>query len=524
MGITLSLYPYCIAFPNKSFVPPIILISIVKKKILLDNFILLSHPFYHYIFLAIPENTNTHAWQSRKKGKIKVDHLVTARSMFGTTMGFHIIFATIGVGLPLMMLTAELLYQKTKDLDYVIMAKRWTKTFGILLGVGIPTGTIAGLQLSLLWPGFMKVIGEVMALPFQIEIYAFFIEALFMSIYVYAAERIAPWARILSLLLVAIGALASAILITNVHAFEGTPQGFRLNNGEITNVEPWKAFFNPSFFVSAIHVAMSAYTTGAFIVASVSAFKMMKHPIGSRVFQFHRKALYISLIVGAVFSLLTALNGHESAQKLYEYQPEKLAAAEGLFETQSYAPLAIGGFTDKESKEIIGAIEIPWALSFLAGNSFDTIVLGLNDFPEEYWPPLYIHTLFNGMVGIGSFLILLSFGSLAWRFVLKKKHLPKWLLWVFVASGPLAMMSIEFGWIFACTGRQPWTIYRVLSTEDSVTTSENLGLLYILFIAVYIILAITVTTVLIYYFRKNTVLKDLDAAEDKEIPLFGSNS
>src|SRR3954464_9985560 len=131
--------------------------------------------------------------------------LTIARSLFGTTMGFHIIHATIGVGLPLMMLLAELLYQKTKDIEYVVMAKRWTKAFAVLLGVGIPTGTIAGTQLSLLWPGFMRVIGIVMALPFQIEIYAFFIEALFMSIYVYAAERIAPWARIVSLALVALG-------------------------------------------------------------------------------------------------------------------------------------------------------------------------------------------------------------------------------------------------------------------------------------------------------------------------------
>src|SRR5574342_1432308 len=151
-----------------------------------------------------------------------MDDILIARSLFGTTMGFHIINATIGVGLPFMMLSAELLYQKTKDQDYVVMAKRWTKAFAVLLGVGIPTGTIAGVQLSLLWPGFMEVIGKVMALPFQIEIYAFFIEALFMSIYVYAAERIPPWMRISSLLLVAIGAMGSAVLITNVHAFEGT--------------------------------------------------------------------------------------------------------------------------------------------------------------------------------------------------------------------------------------------------------------------------------------------------------------
>ncbi|WP_046174079.1 cytochrome ubiquinol oxidase subunit I [Domibacillus indicus] len=453
-----------------------------------------------------------------------MDDLLIARSLFGTTMAFHIIFATIGVGLPLMILVAELLYQKTKDQDYVVMAKRWTKTFAILLGVGIPTGTIAAVQLSLLWPGFMQVIGRIMPLPFQIEIYAFFVEALFMSIYVYAAERLAPWMRIASLVLVALGALASAVLITNVHAFQGTPAGFRYENGEFLDIDPWAAFFNPSFLVTAGHVALSAYVVGAFVVGSVAAFKMRKHARGSRVYLFHQKALMLSLVVGGIFAFFTALNGHASAQYLHEYQPEKLAAAEGLFETQSHAPLAIGGFTDPETHEIKWAIEVPWALSFLAGNSFDTVVVGLNDFPEEQWPPLFVHTLFNAMVGIGSILILIPILVFIWKKILKKKHYPKFMLWIFVATGPLAVLAMEFGWIFACTGRQPWVIYRILSTAESATTATNLGILFILFITVYIILGIAVVLVLLYFFRKNTEMDDIRRAEKKGTPLFSSNS
>jgi cytochrome bd ubiquinol oxidase subunit I len=448
-----------------------------------------------------------------------MDELVLARSLFGTTMAFHIIFATLGVGIPLMILVAEIMYQRTNDLDYSVMAKRWTKAFAVLLGVGIPTGTIAGVQLSLLWPGFMEVIGRVMALPFQIEIYAFFIEALFMSIYVYAANRIAPWMRIVSLILVAIGGLASAVLITNVHAFEGTPAGFNIVDGKITDVDPWKAFFNPSFFVTAGHVALSAYVVGSFTIASVAAFKMLRTPFGSRVYKFHGKALMICLVVGGIFSFLTAINGHESAQMLHEYQPEKLAAAEGLFETQTHAPLSIGGFTDRETQEVNWGIEIPWALSFLAGNSFDTEVIGLNDFPEEYWPPLFVHTLFNGMVAIGSLLILLALVAFVWKKLLKKDHYPKWLMWLFVAGGPLSILAIEFGWIFACTGRQPWTIYRILSTEDSVTATGNIAILFILFVTVYTILAVAVVLVLLYYFRRNPPQKDIDKAEGKDISL-----
>ncbi|KXG08801.1 putative cytochrome bd menaquinol oxidase subunit I [Anoxybacillus sp. P3H1B] len=441
-----------------------------------------------------------------------MDDLVIARSLFGTTMAFHIIFASLGVGIPLMILCAELLYQKTKNRDYAVMAKRWTKGIAVLLGVAIPSGTIAGVQLSLLWPGFMEVIGKVMALPFQIEIYAFFVEALFMSIYVYAADRISPAMRILSVTLVALGASASAILITNVHAFEGTPDGFRIENGQVVDVDPWAAFFNPSFFVTAGHVTVSAFMTGAFVLASISAYKMLREK-NKRVLEFYRKVLMLSLVVGGIFSILTALNGHEAAQLLHEYQPEKLAAAEGLFETQSHAPLAIGGFTDPDTQSVKWAIEIPWLLSFLAGNSFDTVVQGLNDFPKEWWPPLFIHTLFNAMVGIGSFLILLSLIGLVWSKVMKRPAFPRPLMWAIIASGPLSMLAIEFGWIFACTGRQPWVIYRMMKTEDAVTQSENLALLFILFAAIYIVLSIAVVLVLKYYFRRHPVINELASQE-----------
>lgn len=442
-----------------------------------------------------------------------MDDLVLARSLFGTTMGFHIIFATLGVGLPLMILVAELIYQKTKDDHYAIMAKRWTKAQAVLLGVAIPTGTIAGTQLALLWPGFMEVIGRVMSLPFQIEIYAFFVEALFMSIYVYAADRLSPAMRIVAVFFVLVGAAASAVLITNVHAFEGTPAGFKMENGKITDVDPWAAFFNPSFFITAGHVVVSAFMTGAFIVASVAAYKMIRSQKKENIYRFHRKALLLSLTIGGIFSLLTALNGHESAQMLHEYQPEKLAAAEGLFETTSHAPLAIGGFTDPNEEKVKWAIEIPWALSFLAANRFDTVVKGLNAFPRDEWPPLFIHTLFNAMVGVGMLLILYSIIGVIWRKVLKKDRFPTWLLVIFMTAGPFSLIGIEFGWIFACTGRQPWVIYHLQKTSDVVTTTGSIGILFLFFTFVYAVLGAAVVYVLLYYFRKHPVDEDLNTAE-----------
>ncbi len=320
-----------------------------------------------------------------------MSHLLNARFLFGLTMGFHIIFAVLSVGIPLMMLAAEIMYQRTKDKHYALMAKRWTKTFAILLGVGIPTGTIASVQLSILWPSFMEAVGKVIALPFQLEIYAFFLESIFMTIYVYAADRISASLRVSSLTLVSIGAILSAILITNVHAWQETPSGFDYVSGDFLNVNPWRAFFNPIFYVTAFHVVTSALMVGSFMVATIAAYYMIKRNISQREYSFHQKALMVALLIGGISSILTALNGHDSAMKLHVYQPEKLAAAEGLFETTTNAPLAVGGIVDPKTQQVKWAIQIPSVLSILATGKPSGVVKGLNEFPKDEWPPL-LHT------------------------------------------------------------------------------------------------------------------------------------
>ncbi|GIO68695.1 cytochrome ubiquinol oxidase subunit I [Paenibacillus sp. JTLBN-2024] len=433
-----------------------------------------------------------------------MDNVMLARSLFGSSMAFHIIFATLGVGIPFMIVIAEILYQVKKDKDYAMLAKRWTKGLAILLGVAIPSGTLVGVMLSLLWPGFMEIVGQVIALPFQIEIWAFFLEALFMSIYVYAADRLPAAVRILSVVFVAIGSSMSAVLITDAHAWMNTPSGFRLENGQVVDVHPWAAVFNPSLATTAMHVLLSAYMTGAFAVASVAAMKLLKRPHSERERAYHYKSLFLSLFIGGIISLITALSGHETAQMLHAHQPEKLAAAEGLFETQAYAPLSIGGVVDKETRSIKGAIEIPWALSFLAGNRFDTIVKGLNDFPEEEWPPLFVHTLFNLMVGIGMLLILVSVFTVGFR-ILAKRPYPRWLLYSLLFAGPLSMVGIETGWVFSCTGRQPWTIYHIQKTASAATQAQHLGSLFVLFLGLYAFLLIVTAVVMFYYFKRHPV-------------------
>ncbi|GMA64861.1 cytochrome ubiquinol oxidase subunit I [Alicyclobacillus fastidiosus] len=440
------------------------------------------------------------------------DHVHLARALFGTSMGFHIIYATLGVGIPFMVTIAEVTYALTGDSDYAVMAKRWTRGFTVLLAVSITTGTTVALQLSLLWPKFMQLVGQVIALPFLLEIFAFFLEALFMSIYVYAADRIPRRWRIVSVLLVAIGAASSALLITDANAFMNAPQGFRMVNGKAVDIHPWQAVFNPALPTSDFHVLMTAYMSVGFITAAVAAYGLLKKSHTDRERQHQYKSLMLSLALGGVFGMIAAISGDRAAKHLAAYQPEKLAVAEGLFNTQSHAPLVIGGWVSGSRQDVIGGIKVPDFLSWLATDRVDGVVKGLNDFPRDTWPPLFLHLFFDGMVGIGTMLIFLAIFAWLVKTIRRREQFPfpKWLLCATVVSGPLAVIAIELGWIYACMGRQPWIIYHVMRTADAVTSSPYVGWMFFLFIMLYLMLAIGSITVLRSYFSRHPLSDDIE--------------
>ncbi|MET3507553.1 cytochrome ubiquinol oxidase subunit I [Halalkalibacter oceani] len=440
-----------------------------------------------------------------------MDNVMLSRMLFGSSMAFHIIFATLTVGVSLMIFFAEIMRAIKKEQDYAILAKRWTKGLAILLGVAIPTGTIVAVMLSLLWPGYMEIVGQVVALPFQIEIFAFFLESLFLAIYVYAADRLTAAMRLISSFFVALGAVASAILITSVHSWMNTPRGFELINGQVTNVDPLAAALSPSFFPTAMHVVSTAYMAGAFVLAAVAAFKMLKPDLPEREMQYHKKGLTITLMFAFAMSAWTASTGHDTTVMLYEEIPIKLAAAEGLFDTQRGASLTIFGTPSPEANEVIGGIEIPYLLSWLATYDVNAEIVGLNDFPREEWPPLFVHTLFNLMVFIGFGLLAVAGITLLWMFIKRKQKfsVPRWMLASIVAAGPLAIVGIEIGWIFSCTGRQPWTIFRVQTTAEAATSSGNLGTLFVLFVFLYFVLLVITGTVMYFYFKRNPLKQDM---------------
>ncbi|WP_138227880.1 cytochrome ubiquinol oxidase subunit I [Paenibacillus algicola] len=434
-----------------------------------------------------------------------LDPVLMSRILTAVTLFVHIVLATIGVGIPVMLALAEWRGIRTGDKHYILLARRWARGFVITVAVGVVTGTAIGLQLSLLWPTFMKVAGRAIALPLFMETFAFFVEAIFLGIYLYTWDRFKnKYTHLLLLIPVAIGSSASAVFITSLNAFMNQPQGFELVDGVFTNVNPFLAMFNPATPSKVAHVLASAYTTSAAVLASIAAFSLLRrkdHP-------YFKKALKLCVISTFVFAMTTILIGDFSGKFLAKFQPEKLAAMEWHFDTMTEAPLIYGGVLD-ENNDIKYALKIPYALSILAGNRPNTEVIGLNEFPEEERPPLMIHYFFDLKVTNGVLLVLIPLMFMLRKRLPGKKPYPTWLLIGIFALGPSAMVAIWLGWFLAEVGRQPWIVRGYMKVAEAATTSPNVGWMLLLFILLYIVLAVSAVKVLSRLFRSKSAEEEI---------------
>jgi cytochrome d ubiquinol oxidase subunit I len=432
--------------------------------------------------------------------------LMAARTQMGSSLGFHIIFAAIGIGLPLLMVIAEGIHLRTGNPAYLALAKRWSKAFAITFAVGAVSGTILSFLLGLLWPRFMDYAGGIIGMPFSMEGFAFFIEAIFLGIYLYGWNRISPLAHWLSGIPVAVAGALSGIFVLSANAWMNSPAGFDIVDGEPTNIDPIAALLNDAWFQQALHMTLAAYTATSFAVAGVYAFGILR----GRRDTYHLSALKIAMGIGVVVAILQAVSGDISARWVAENQPAKLAAMEGLFETRTNAPLTILGWPDPETGETRFGFEIPGGLSFLAHHDINAEVTGLDAFPPGDRPePRVVHAAFQVMVGIGTLLILAStaFWLTVWR---RKAFQPgKWLLRVLVLLAPAGFIAIEAGWTVTEVGRQPWIIHGVMRTEDAVTTVPNQFISLWGFTILYVILAITLVWLLLLLARKPPQLEDV---------------
>jgi cytochrome d ubiquinol oxidase subunit I len=428
-----------------------------------------------------------------------MDDLLAARSQMAISLAFHIIFAAAGVAMPLLMVLAEWRWQRTGDESYFQLTKRWSKGTAILFAVGAVSGTVLSFELGLLWPGFMKWAGAIIGMPFSLEGFAFFTEAIFLGIYLYGWNRVSPRMHLFAGVVVAASGAASALFVVIANGWMNTPTGFRLENGQPVDIDPIAAMMNPAAFGQTVHMLLAAYAATGFAVAGIHAFLLLRNNRSS----FHRHALEIALLVGGIAAILQPISGDIVGQVVAKYQPVKLAAMEGQFKTEQGAPLRLGGWPDEATQTTRYAIEIPYGLSILAFHDPSATVKGLEEFPREHWPPVAIvHIAFQIMVAAGTAMMFVALWAawLKWR---KRSLLgSRWFLWAVVLSAPLGFIAIETGWTVTEVGRQPWIIYGILKTADAVTPMPGLQIPFITFTLLYVFLSVMVVWLLFRQIRE----------------------
>ena len=419
--------------------------------------------------------------------------LLAARSQMALSLAFHILFAVVGIGMPLLMVVAERRWQKTGDPVFLDLAKRWAKGTAILFAVGAVSGTVLSFELGLLWPRFMQFAGPVIGLPFSLEGFAFFTEAIFIGVYLYGWDRISPRAHLWAGILVAVSGAASGIFVVIANAWMNSPTGFDLVDGAITNVDPIRGMLNPMAFQQTLHMTLASYAATGFAVAGIHAFLLLF----DRRNAFHRGALRVALLVGAPAAVLQPLSGDISARAVAKWQPAKLAAMESHFETARRVPLVIGGVPDMDKRETRYALRIPGGLSFLAFHDVNAEVKGLNEFPRRDWPHVpIVHTAFQLMVGLGSYLALLGLWSGWLAFRRRELADTRGFLPAVALTAPMGFIAIEAGWTVTEVGRQPWVVYGVLRTAEAVTPMPGLIVPFLLFTLLYCFLGVIVAWLL----------------------------
>src|SRR5262245_17130455 len=412
-------------------------------------------------------------------------YLFQARQMQALSLAVHIPLVCFGIAFPAMVLFCEWRSLRTGDEVYRTLARRWSKIMLALFAVGVVTGTILSFELGLLWPGLKASFANVFGLGFPLEGFSFFIEAIFIAIYVYTWDRISPRLHLLSGIPVAVAGVAGSMFVISVNGWMNHPTGFRVEDGKAVDVHPWSALFGNSFFWHEfVHMYFAGYIVAGFVVAAAYAWGFLRGRRG----RYERTALTIALSAAAVAAPLQIVVGDWAAREVAVQQPVKLAALEGLAHTTQGAPVHILGWYD--GKEVVGGIEIPNLLSFLAYHDPNATVTGLDSVPLSDQPPVnVVRYAFQAMVGIGFFLAAIGAVYLYVRF--RRRRLPgsRWFYRGVVIAGPLSLVALIAGWITTEVGRQPWIVYDLMRTSEAVTGAKGIPVGYGTLVLVYLGLA-----------------------------------
>ncbi len=425
-------------------------------------------------------------------GPVHQAYLLQARQMQALSFMVHIPLVAFGIAFPAMVLFAEWLHLRSGDPVYLLLAKRWSKVMVALFAVGVITGTILSFEMGLLWPNFTATFGSVFGLGFAIEGFSFFVEAIFIGIYVYGWDRLSPRAHLASGIPVVLSGFTGSLMVIAVNAWMNHPSGFRLQGGHVTGVDPLRALFaNTYLWHELVHMYIAGYIVTGFLVAGAYAVGRQRGRWG----RYERTALMIPLTIAAVASPVQILVGDWAAREVATTQPIKLAALEGLGSTERGAPVHIlGWYTDGQVKD---GIAIPKALSLLAFHDPNATVKGLDSVAPDRRPPVnVVRFAFQTMVGIGTAIALLG----VWFIVVRtrRRRLPEspWFYRAVALAGPLSLVAMIAGWVTTEVGRQPWVVYGVMLTSQAVTGARGIPVAYGTLALTYVGVAIGVAWVL----------------------------
>jgi cytochrome d ubiquinol oxidase subunit I len=420
-------------------------------------------------------------------GPVEQEHLLQARQMQALSFAVHIPLVCFGVAFPALVLGMEWLGRRRGDPLLLALARRWSKAMIALFAVGVVTGTILSFELGLLWPEFMATYGEVFGLAFALEGFSFFVEAIFIAIYVYGWDRLSARAHMLAGIPVTIAGFSGSLMVITVNGWMNHPGGFRLQDGRAVDVEPVKALFgNAYFWHEMVHMYLAAFLVTGFVTASVYAVARLR----GRSDRYVRVAMAVPLLVAAITAPAQVVVGDWAAREVAREQPTKLAAFEGLGRTERGAPIHIGGWYDERTGEVRYGLALPRLLSILAFHDPNATVQGLDRVPPRDRPPVNVVRLaFATMVGIGTLMALFGVGLLivSWR----RRALPggRWFLRAVAALGPLSVVALIAGWVTTEVGRQPWVVHDLMRTEEAVTGAGGIPVGYAALVTVYVGLA-----------------------------------